>query len=75
MQQGGADVIALASSGNVPDAIRRTGRGVVLADDGALLDFFARGAAAAWVLRHAGLRGPGLLIATGSCASLVNPPL
>ena len=71
----GADVIALASSGNVPDAIRRTGRGVVLADDGALLVYFARGAAAAWVLRHAGLRGPGLLIATGSCASLVNPPL
>ncbi len=37
----GADAVTLADSGNVADAVRRTGRGVVLRDADALLAFFA----------------------------------
>ncbi len=36
----GADVVCLRSSGNVADAVRRYQRGVVVADEATLLDFF-----------------------------------
>jgi hypothetical protein len=54
----GADVVALADSGNVVDAIRGHDRGVVLRDDRALLRFFTEFAAVRYVVaqRRAGRR-------------------
>lgn len=49
----GADVVALADSGNVADAVRRHARGVVLADEAALLRFFEQGYAVSYVRRRA----------------------
>ncbi len=37
---GGADVVCLADSGNVADAVLSRGRGVVMADESSLFDFF-----------------------------------
>jgi hypothetical protein len=45
----GADIVALADSGNVADVVRRHRRGVVLADEAALARFFAEG----WALDYA----------------------
>jgi glycosyltransferase involved in cell wall biosynthesis len=67
----GADVIALASSGNVADAVRRNGRGVVLRDEDALLAFFGDRLAVAYAqARHAAGPRPGVLRLIGSTATV-----
>jgi len=67
----GADVVALADSGNVADAIRRHGRGVVLADAEALLRFFDEGYALDYTARRAaGGTGIGNLLFTGTTATV-----
>jgi hypothetical protein len=67
----GSDVVTLAASGNVAAAVRRHGRGVILRDAAALLDFFADGRAAAYARasRAAGAR-PGVLHLLGGTATL-----
>ncbi len=75
----GADVVALADSGNVADAVRRHGRGVVLADAEALLRFFGDGYALDYARQRAitGIRGARLLF-TGTTATVdlqhLGPP-
>lgn len=67
----GADVVALANTGNVADAVRRHRRGVVLADAAALQDFFRSGAAIAHVrARAAAGRAAGRLRLTGTTATV-----
>jgi hypothetical protein len=66
----GADVVTLACSGNVADAVRAEGRGVVLRDTAALLRFFTEMDAARYVIaqRAAGPR-PGRIVITGTTAT------
>ena len=65
----GADVIALAAAGNAADAVRHQQRGVVMADDSALFDFFLDGGALEYCrLRDAAGRRPGRLLITGTTA-------
>jgi hypothetical protein len=66
----GADVVTLAVSGNVADAVRAHERGVVLRDTASLLRFFTEMDAARYVIaqRAAGLR-PGRLVITGTTAT------
>jgi glycosyltransferase involved in cell wall biosynthesis len=67
----GADVVALADSGNVADAVRRHRRGVVLADAAALDAFFLDGAAVSYVqARTAAGRETGRLRLTGTTATV-----
>lgn len=67
----GADVVTTEASGNAAAEVRAAGRGVVLADDAAVLDWFLHGAAA----RHAMARrrdpmAPLMLRHGGSAATL-----
>jgi len=67
----GADIVTLADTGNVADAVRRHRRGVVLANEAALYDFFLDGSA----LTYAGGRAeqgrePGRLRLTGTTATV-----
>jgi hypothetical protein len=67
----GADVIALADSGNIAAAVRRHRRGVVLRDEAALLRFFEEG----WALDYARQRAAAAptaprLIPAGTTATL-----
>ncbi|MDE2576281.1 MAG: hypothetical protein KGL55_13320 [Rhodospirillales bacterium] len=67
----GAEVVTLAASGNVADAVRRHGRGLVLADGACLLACFAGGAAQARaVARRADPRPPPALDLCGTTATL-----
>lgn len=67
----GADVVALADSGNVAAMVLRTGRGVVLPDGEAVLDFFASGRAVEYVrLAHAQGQEAGTLVHEGTTATL-----
>jgi glycosyltransferase involved in cell wall biosynthesis len=67
----GADVVALADSGNVADAVRRHRRGVVLADAAALDAFFLDGSAVSYVQARAGAgRETGRLRLTGTTATV-----
>jgi hypothetical protein len=67
----GADVITLAGSGNVADAVRRHGRGVVLRDEAALLAFFGDGDAIAYAsVRRAADPSPGALRLLGGTATI-----
>lgn len=67
----GADVVALADSGNVADAVRRHRRGVVLADAPALDAFFMDGAAVSYVEARAEAgRETGRLRLTGTTATV-----
>jgi glycosyltransferase involved in cell wall biosynthesis len=67
----GADVVTLADSGNVADAVRRHGRGVVVADQAALNAFFLDGAAISYVrARTATGRETGRLRLTGTTATV-----
>jgi hypothetical protein len=67
----GADVVALATSGNVADAVARHDRGVVLRDGAALLQFFLEFQAVHYVRRRAaaGIR-TGRLRALGTTATV-----
>ena len=67
----GADIIALADSGNVADAIQRHQRGVVLRDPEALLTFFANLHAVAYARNRAraGIAG-GVLQVCGTTATV-----
>ncbi|WP_424361800.1 hypothetical protein [Methylocystis parvus] len=49
----GCDVATISDSGNVATMVRETGRGLVLEDEDALVDFFVSGAAIAWVRARA----------------------
>lgn len=66
----GADVVALACSGNVADLIRAHERGVVLRDRAALLRFFMELDAARYVMaQRAAGRQPGRFVLTGTTAT------
>ena len=67
----GADVVALADSGNVADAVRRHGRGVVLRDAAGLRRFFADLHAVTYARARAGQRPPrGALHVCGTTATV-----
>ncbi len=67
----GADVVTLAGSGNVADAVRRHRRGVVLRDAAALLAFFRDGRALAYAAaRRAAGPAPGALRLIGGTATV-----
>jgi len=67
----GADLVALQDSGNVPDLVLRTGRGVVATDVEAVTAFFLSGAAARYVrLAAAGRRDRGRLVSRGMTSTL-----
>jgi glycosyltransferase involved in cell wall biosynthesis len=67
----GADVVTLADTGNVGDAVCRHRRGVVLANEQALYDFFLDGAAIAYVqARTEAGREAGRLRLTGTTATV-----
>jgi hypothetical protein len=67
----GADVVALAASGNAAALVRHHARGVVLRDDTALFDFFADGSAVCYCRRRAVAgRQRGRLALDGSAATL-----
>lgn len=67
----GADVITLADTGNVPDAVRRHQRGVVLAHADALFEFFLSGAAVSYARARAEEgRATGRLRLTGTTATV-----
>ena len=67
----GADVVALADSGNVAAAVRRYARGVVLRDADAFLRFFDEGWALDYIRQRnlAPIERPGLLL-TGTTATI-----
>ncbi len=71
----GADVVALACSGNAAAMVRRFGRGIVLADEAALRDFLLGGAVQAYMRRvtREG-RQYGTLRPIGTAATLGVPP-
>jgi glycosyltransferase involved in cell wall biosynthesis len=56
----GADVVCLQDSGAIVDLVLREGRGVVAADEAALVDFFVSGRAADYV-RRCRMQGTGAL--------------
>lgn len=67
----GADVIALAGSGNIAEMLRQHGRGVVLRDAAALLAYFTGGAAEAHARRRREEgRQPWSLVHCGSTATI-----
>ena len=68
---GGADVVCLADSGNVADVVLRRGRGVVMADERSLYDFFYSLRAVEYV-RLCREQGPtaGQLVREGTTATL-----
>lgn len=67
----GADLVALADTGNVADAVRRHQRGVVLQDTAALAEFFLSGAAIAYARARAEAgRATGRLRLTGTTATV-----
>jgi hypothetical protein len=67
----GADLVALQDSGNVPDLVLRTGRGVVATDAEAVTAFFLSGGAARYVrLAAAGRRDRGRLVSRGMTSTL-----
>ncbi len=70
----GADIIALPGSGNVADLVLASGRGLVMADTGAIIDFFTGGAAVEYV-RMCGDQGSemGRVESCGMTATLVLP--
>ena len=75
---GGADVVALAESGAVADAVREYTRGVVLPNETDVLRFFLEGHAGAYVERQrAAGRQTGTLLACGTTATFdpVSPVL
>ncbi len=67
----GADLVALAASGNPADLVLRTGRGVVARDADAMLDFFLNGDAARYAQLAPAARNPrGQLVSRGMTATL-----
>ncbi len=75
---GGADVVALAQSGAVAEAVRELNRGVVLASAADVLRFFLDGHAAAYAMRQrAEGRQDGVFLACGTTASFdpISPVL
>jgi hypothetical protein len=70
----GADVIALPGSGNVADMVLASGRGLVMPDTGAIIDFFTSGAAVDYV-RMCGEQGSemGRVESRGMTATLPLP--
>jgi hypothetical protein len=66
----GADVVALCHSGNIADAIHRHARGATLADEAAVIAFFAGGDAAQYALGRSNVLGE--LLFCGTTAT-VNP--
>ena len=66
----GADVVTLACSGNIADAVRAHERGVVLRDAAALLRFFTGFDAARYAMaQRAAGRSPGRIVLTGTTAT------
>ena len=70
----GADIVTVPDSGNVADVALETGRGIVVADTAALVEFFASGAAIEYV-RMAGDQGSpmGRIESRGMTATLPLP--
>jgi hypothetical protein len=70
----GCDVVTLANSGNVADAVLTNGRGLVAADEAALFNLFETFAAVAYVrlCYEAGLP-TGSLETCGTTAAIVQP--
>lgn len=70
----GADVIALPGSGNVANMVLASGRGLVMPDTGAIIDFFTTGAAVGYV-RMCGEQGSemGRVESRGMTATLPSP--
>ncbi len=71
----GADVVALADSGNVADAVRRHRRGVVLADEAALLRFFADGHAIDYARQRAAQPIAAPRLVPGGTTATLDPGL
>ena len=69
----GADVVAFADSGNVADAIRRHGRGVVLDDEAALVRFFAEGHALDYARQRAGMPIEASRLVLGGTTATLDP--
>ena len=69
----GTEVIALSDSGNVADAILREGRGVVIANEEALYEFFETFRAIIYVrARFSNEKQAGVLLHNGTTATLPN---
>lgn len=67
----GADVVTLKDSGNVSSLVLSSGRGVVVADPAALIEFFQSGRAIAYVrLCHSQGSEAGDLLHTGTSATI-----